>query len=324
MYCEVKTRVRYGGETSNTFNSFLGVRQGESLSPLLFSMYVNDKRAMLHESGSEGITVDDLKLCLLLYADDSVLIAKSRLDLQNSLDSVYYYCQRWKLCVNIPKTKIVVFRKGGRLSIDDIWFYGDSILEVVEHLSYLGIMFSSTGKFSGTQQDLADRGLRALFLIQGIAYELIDPKPELLYMLFDRLVLPVLLYSLWGFHTAAAVERVQLKFCKWVLKVYISTTNEMVYGELGRCPLILEKKVRIVKYWLKIGHRELSPLVQKIYKIMLHTITADNTIVNWAALVRDMLFNLGFGYAWIQQSVTNRTYFISLLKQRLRDQYIQQ
>ena len=65
MYCEVKTRVRYGGEISNTFNSFLRVRQGESLSPLLFSMYVNDIREMLHESGSEGITVDDLKLCLL-------------------------------------------------------------------------------------------------------------------------------------------------------------------------------------------------------------------------------------------------------------------
>ena len=186
---------------------------------LLFSVYVNDMREMLHESGSEGITVDDLKLCLLLswlYADDSVLIAESRLDLQNSLDSAHDYCQRWKLCVNILKTKIVVFREGGRLSINDIWFYGDSILEVVEHFSYLGIMFSSTGKFSGTQQDLADSGLRALFSIQGIAYELIDPKPELFCMLFDRLVLPVLLYSseLWGLHTAAAVERVHLKFCK--------------------------------------------------------------------------------------------------------------
>ena len=41
-------------------------------------------------------------------------------------------------------------------------------------------MFSSTGKFSGTEQDLADRGLRALFSIQCIAYKLIDPKPELL------------------------------------------------------------------------------------------------------------------------------------------------
>ena len=122
-------------------------------------------------------------------------------------------------------------------------------------------------------------------------------------MLFDRLVLTVLLYlcELGGFHTAAAVERVHLKFCKWVLKVSKSTTNEMVYGELGRFPLILEKKVRIVKYWLKIVHRELSPLVQKIYKIMLHTFTEDTTIVNWAALVRNMLFNLGFGYAWIQQ-----------------------
>ena len=140
MYCEVKTRVRYGGETSNTSNSFLGV-QGESLSPLLFSMYVNDMRAMLHESGSEGITVDYLKLCLLLYADDSVLIAESRLDLQNSLDSVHDYCQRWKLCVNILKITIVVCKKGGRLAIDDIWFYGDSILEIVEHFSYLYYVF---------------------------------------------------------------------------------------------------------------------------------------------------------------------------------------
>ena len=49
-------------------------------------------REMLHESGSEGITFADLKLCLLLYADDSVLIAESRLDLQNSLDSVHDYC----------------------------------------------------------------------------------------------------------------------------------------------------------------------------------------------------------------------------------------
>ena len=66
MCGEVKTRVRYGGEISNTYSSFLGLRQGERLPPFLFSMYVNDMREMLHESGSEGITddLDDLKLCL--------------------------------------------------------------------------------------------------------------------------------------------------------------------------------------------------------------------------------------------------------------------
>ena len=45
--------------------------------PILFSMYVNDMR---EKSGSEGITADDLKPCILLYADDSVLIAESRLE----------------------------------------------------------------------------------------------------------------------------------------------------------------------------------------------------------------------------------------------------
>ena len=51
------------------------------------------------------------------------------------------------------------------LHIDDTWFYGGLILEVVVHFSYL-----------------ADGGLRALFSIQGIVSELIDPKPELLCM----------------------------------------------------------------------------------------------------------------------------------------------
>ena len=117
------------------------------------------------------------------YADDSILMATSRLDLQNSLDCVYDYCQRWKLYVNVMKTKILVFRKGGRLSLDDVWFYGDIILQLVESFSYLGVLLSSTGKFSCTQQDLADRGLRALFSLKRITYELIDPKPELLCML---------------------------------------------------------------------------------------------------------------------------------------------
>ena len=58
-------------------------------------------REMLQESGGEGITVDDLKLCLLLYAVDSVLMAESRLARKNSLNSIYDYSLRWKLCVNI-------------------------------------------------------------------------------------------------------------------------------------------------------------------------------------------------------------------------------
>ena len=78
MYNEVKSKVKYMENTSETFESFLGARQRVSLSPFLFCMFVNDLKYCLESKGVEGVTVGDLKLCLILYADDSTLISANR------------------------------------------------------------------------------------------------------------------------------------------------------------------------------------------------------------------------------------------------------
>ena len=49
------------GNTSETFECFLGVRQGESLSPFLFCLFVNDLKFCLESKGVEGVTVGDFK-----------------------------------------------------------------------------------------------------------------------------------------------------------------------------------------------------------------------------------------------------------------------
>ena len=109
MYIKVKSQVKYMRETSETFESFLGVRQGESLSPFLFCLLVNDLKYCLDFKGVEGVTVGDLKLCLILYADDSTLISANREGIQDSLDCLYDYCTKWGLFVNVDKTKVVIF-----------------------------------------------------------------------------------------------------------------------------------------------------------------------------------------------------------------------
>ena len=48
MYSQVRTKVFNNNEKSETFTCKLGVRQGECLSPFLFSMYVNDLENHLH------------------------------------------------------------------------------------------------------------------------------------------------------------------------------------------------------------------------------------------------------------------------------------
>ena len=67
----------------------------------------------LGENIQDGITVDQLQLYLLLFADDAVLVSETREGLQRSLDNLHEYCIKWNLNVNIEKTKIVVFRKRG-------------------------------------------------------------------------------------------------------------------------------------------------------------------------------------------------------------------
>jgi hypothetical protein len=49
------------------------------------------------------------KLFVLLYADDTVIMAESREDLQAQLNVFGEYCKKWKLKVNAEKTNIFIF-----------------------------------------------------------------------------------------------------------------------------------------------------------------------------------------------------------------------
>ena len=51
-----------------------GVRPGDNLSPTLFNIYINDIALGLKKL---GVTIGNLHVCILLYADDIVLISKN-------------------------------------------------------------------------------------------------------------------------------------------------------------------------------------------------------------------------------------------------------
>ena len=52
-----------------------------------------------------------LKLYILLYVDDTIIMAENQEDLQVALNAVGNYCEQWKLQVNVNKTKIIKFSK---------------------------------------------------------------------------------------------------------------------------------------------------------------------------------------------------------------------
>ena len=74
---------------------------------------------------------------MLAFADDLVILSHSQTGLQKCLDRFQSYCIKWKLVVNMKKTKIVVFntKKLGH----KLYFYGILITESKSY-TYLGIL----------------------------------------------------------------------------------------------------------------------------------------------------------------------------------------
>ena len=50
-----------------------------------------------------------LKITVLLYAEDTIVLADFAKSLQKALNSLNQYCEEWKLTVNEKKTKFVIF-----------------------------------------------------------------------------------------------------------------------------------------------------------------------------------------------------------------------
>ena len=90
-----------------------------------------------------------LKLVVLLYTDNMVLLAENIEDLQDLLDKFHIYCSQWKLKVNHEKSKVVIFGDKSRHS--SLISFNDQPLEVVDCLEYLGFFFTKIKKFLSNQ-----------------------------------------------------------------------------------------------------------------------------------------------------------------------------
>ena len=62
-----------------------------------------------------------LKLLVLLYADDTVLMAENAIDLQQQLNVFTEYCKTWKLKVNVNKSNVLIFSNGRTLKKPEVF-----------------------------------------------------------------------------------------------------------------------------------------------------------------------------------------------------------
>ena len=320
IYSEVKYCVKYDTELTDYFDCTNGVRQGCAISPILFCFFLNDLKDYVTED-SHGIDLYICKLFLLMFADDLVLFADSKVGLQRLINKLAMYCKTFKLKVNLGKTNIIVFRNGGYLSSYEKWYFEGIPIRVVTYYKYLGLVVSSRLSWYACQKTLAEQASKALFAVKRNLMQLGTLSVDLLFKIFDTKILPILTYGaeIWCNHEGKDVEKVHHDFCKYVLKVSRLTPNVFVRGELGRYTIDAIRTEILVKYWLKLLHMPNERLPKICYNLQCRWLEANPRTNCWAKDVKDTLLAWGFGYAWYNQGVGNIPLFLSHFKERNRD-----
>jgi len=193
-----------------------GVLQGESLSPSLFNIYLNDLPAELEKTQCVGICLGNRKIHCLLFADDVVILATNPTNLQLKLNSLSKYVTSNGMRVNIDKTKVIIFRRGGRLRKRDKFVLNDRPVEVVSEYKYLGVIFQTTGRFARAVSEFKLKGLAATGKTLSILNKFSHISLSSSYKLFVSLVTSTVLYAsaVWGYGNEYEVEKVQTCFFK--------------------------------------------------------------------------------------------------------------
>jgi hypothetical protein len=63
----------------------VGIRQGEVISLLMFSLFVEDIELYLQNDINVGLHIDDIVILLLLFGDDIVILGKTPEDLSEQV-----------------------------------------------------------------------------------------------------------------------------------------------------------------------------------------------------------------------------------------------
>jgi len=106
-YSKLFAMVRWNGAYSNAFAIRSGVRQGSTLSPALFNIFINVFITNLKEAGL-GCWVRQMFIRCLLYADDIILLSPSISGLQKMLDICYKTSCSVSLQFNVAKCHLMV------------------------------------------------------------------------------------------------------------------------------------------------------------------------------------------------------------------------
>lgn len=190
----------------------------------------------MKKGGWGGVRLKGEKVYSLAYADDVVLLAEEEGDMRAMMARLERYVRGKGLEVNVGKSKIMRFKRGGGRKKKIRWRWEGKEIEEVREFKYLGYVFQSNGGQESQIKDRVKRGMAVMGQVWGIGKRRFGGEWGKRLWLFDRLIWTVVAYGveIWGWKEREKIERLQERYLRWLLGVSRMTPGYMVREELQR------------------------------------------------------------------------------------------
>ena len=245
LYLVTDAYIFLNGEYSRKLNITAGVLQGSSSSTLLFMAYTSDIIELFNKTfPSEEL----LQLYhILLHADDSLILATSKVSLVNKFIKLGEYCKENNIKLQLGKCCFLAINSNEKSDI----VIGNDIIVNKSEFVYLGSIITDKGNVSCDVK--AEIKKKEKKLNQFIAFLTQNRNAPLAVKekVLESCILSTVLYNCetWGNADLSNLEKKYRKALKYMLGVRKSTINEFPYIELGKPTLTSMVHKRQLKYY---------------------------------------------------------------------------
>ena len=176
-------RVVIKGHTSTAKLVTSGVPQGSVLGPSLFLLYIND-------------IVEEVTCDIRLFADDALIYSvlsdrTSITEFQHNLDNLQHWSNKWNMQFNTDKCSVMFFGSSP-LIVNTHYTLCGNVLQVVDHIKYLGVTISNTLKWEKHINNTLTKAWKILGLIKASLWNAPIKVKKVAYLTLCR---PILEYA---------------------------------------------------------------------------------------------------------------------------------
>lgn len=202
---ESRCKIKFGNNYSEEFETTVGLKQGDVLSPIVFNVTLEEVVRKVQET-AKGVSFNGQMHALLAYADDVVILGLNEEDIKTTTEDLITSAMNMGLMINEGKTKYMIVKRGNQLHQNRSLNIGNYCFEKVESFKYLGVDINSHNNYHEEINLRVKAGNRCYFALQKtFRSKLLSKKSKM--RLYKVLVRPVILYACETWPTSKEDER---------------------------------------------------------------------------------------------------------------------